>query len=153
MAGDIITSSGTRIYIGAAVAAAAVDTLAEFQAMSTWTEIGLVESIGEFGDKANSVTFAAINDSRMRKAKGVRDAGDLAVTVAHDPADLGQIAMEAAQAATGMYAFKIVLPDSGSTVKFFGGLVMGEPLNVGGNDNVVRKTYAVGINTAIYTEL
>lgn len=149
---DIITSSGTRIYIGASVTSAAADTLAEFQAMTGWTEIGLVESIGEFGDRASIVTFAAINDSRMRKQKGTRDAGDLTLTVAHDPADTGQIAIEAAEATANGYAFKVLLPDSGGTIKFFRAFVASQPLNVGGNDNVVRKTYQLAIDSAIFTE-
>jgi len=149
---DIITSSGTRIYIGPAVLAAASDTLAEYQAITPWTEIGLVESIGEFGDSASIVTFAAINDSRMRKQKGTRDAGDLTLTVAHDPADVGQIAVEAAEATSSAYAFKVVLPDSGGTIKFFRAFVASQPLNVGGNDNVVRKTYQLAIDSEIFTE-
>lgn len=152
MAGDIITASGTRFFIGAAVTAAQSDSLAEFQAMTGWTEVGLVESLGAFGDKANLVTFAAIGDARVRKSKGARDAGDLAVIVAHDPADTGQIAMEAAEATSGGYAFKVVLPDAGATIKYFQGLVNSQPLEVGANDHVVRKTYQVAINSAIFTD-
>lgn len=150
---DIITSSGTRIYIGAAGVSTAYDTLAEFLAVSAWTEVGLVESIGEFGDKSNTVTFAAINDSRMRKAKGVKDAGEFTITVAHDPSDLGQLAMEAAQASTSNFIFKVVLPDVGATAKYFLGLVQSQPLNIGGNDNVVRKNYVVAINSEIFTDI
>lgn len=150
---DIITSSGTRIYIGPSVTTAQSDSLAEFQALSPWVEVGLVESIGEFGDKASIVTFAAINDTRMRKQKGTRDAGDLALTVAHDPADTGQIAVEAAEAVSAAYAFKVVLPDSGGTIKYFRAFVASQPLNVGGNDNVVRKTYQLAIDSEIFTEL
>lgn len=150
---DIITSSGTHIYIGGAVLAAASDTLAEYQAMTPWTEVGLVESIGEFGDRSSIVTFAAINDARMRKQKGTRDAGDLTLTVAHDPTDTGQIAVEAAQATDNSYAFKVVLPDSGGTIYYFRAFVASQPINVGGNDNVVRKTYQIAIDSEIFTEL
>jgi hypothetical protein len=150
---DIITSSGTHIYIGPAVTSAQSDTLVEFQAMTGWTEIGLVESIGEFGDKSNAVTFAAINDSRMRKQKGIRDAGDMALSVAHDPADAGQVAIEAAEATASAYAFKVVLPDAGGTVKYFRAYVMSQPLNIGGNDNVVKKSYTIAIDSEIFTEV
>lgn len=150
--GDIITSSGTHIYIGPAVTSAQSDTLGEFQALTPWVEVGLVESIAAFGDKSNSVTFAAINDARQRKAKGIRDAGDVDVVVAHDPTDTGQDAMEAAEAATAKYAFKVVLPDSANTIKYFSAYVMGAPLNIGGSDNVVRKTYTLAIDSAIYSD-
>jgi hypothetical protein len=97
MAGDIITGTGARVYIGPTVTSTAADSLAEFQALTPWTEIGLVESVGSFGAKSNSVTFAALGDAYMRKQKGIRDAGDLTITVAHDPTDAGQDAVEAAE--------------------------------------------------------
>jgi hypothetical protein len=151
MSGDIITATGTHVYIGATVTSANADSLAEFQAMTGWTEIGLVESIGAFGSKSNAVTFAAIGDAYMRKQKGIRDAGDLTITVAHDPADTGQDAIEAAEAASGGYAFKITLPDSATTIKYLRGYVMGDPIDIGANGNVVKKTYTIAIDGAVFT--
>ena len=75
---DIFTATGTKIFIGPSVTNT-TDTAAEFAALS-WTEIGLVESIGEFGDQASMVTGAVIGDGRMRKARGARDAGELAIS-------------------------------------------------------------------------
>jgi hypothetical protein len=151
MSGDIITAVGTKVYIGATVTSTAADSLAEFQAMTGWTEVGLVESIGAFGAKSNSVTFAALGDAYMRKQKGIRDAGDLTFTVAHDPTDAGQDAVEAAEAASGAYAFKITIPDSTSTIKYLRGYVMGDPIDIGANGNVVKKTYSVAIDGAVFT--
>jgi hypothetical protein len=150
MAGDITTSSGAKLYIGAAVTTAASDTLAEFIAMTSWVEVGLVESLSAFGDKANVVTFAAINDARMRKQKGVKDAGDLSVSVAWDPTDTGQIALDAAAAATSAYAFMVRMPN-GSTFKYFRAYVVSNPVNVGGNDNVIKTEYQLAIDSEIFT--
>lgn len=151
--GDIITASGTRFYIGAA-ATSTIDSIEEFEGLSGWTEVGLIESLGEFGDQSNDVTFAAIGDSRVRHAKGARDAGTLSVTCAHDPLDTGQAAMEAAEATNNNYMFKVVLPDGpagySDTIQYFRGLVMSKRKNVGSNDNVVRNTYNIGINSEIY---
>jgi hypothetical protein len=153
--GDIITASGTRVYIGAAVTSV-VDSVAEFEGISGWTEIGLIESLGEYGDQSNDVTFAAIGDSRVRHAKGARDAGMLQITCAHDPLDTGQAAVEAAEATNNNYAFKIVLPDGpagySDTIQYFRGLVMSKRLNVGSNDNVVRVQYNVGVNSEIFED-
>lgn len=151
--GDIITASGTRFYIGPSVAST-VDTTGEFSALS-YTEVGLIETLGEVGDESNAVTFAAIGDGRVRKAKGARDAGTMAITVGHDPSDAGQLAMIAAEATNNNYAFKMVLPDgpttsSTDTVVYFRGLVMSKRLNVGENDNVVRRTFNVGVNSELY---
>jgi hypothetical protein len=151
--GDIITASGTRFYIGAA-ATSTIDTVEEFEATSGWVEVGLIESLGEYGDQSNDVTFAAIGDARVRHAKGARDAGTIAITCAHDPLDTGQAAMEVAEATNNNYMFKVVLPDGpvgySDTIQYFRGLVMSKRLNVGTNDNVVRVNYNVGINSEIF---
>lgn len=149
---DIFTATGTKVFIGPSVTNA-TDTAAEFAAL-TWTEIGLIESIGEFGDQSSSVTGAVIGDGRMRKAKGARDAGELAITVFHAGDDVGQAALEAAEASYSNFAFKVVLPNrlnvtGTDEIRYFRGLVMSKRLNVGGNDNLVKDTYNVGINSPI----
>lgn len=155
--GDIITASGTRIYISGSAVASTVDTLAEFEAITVWTEIGMVENLGEYGDESQAVTGAVIGDSRTRKAKGARDAGTVPITVFHDPLDAGQAAMEAAEGTNDNYAFKVVIPDSptasySDTIEYFRGLVMSKRKNIGTNDNIVRKTYNVGINSEIFSD-
>jgi hypothetical protein len=151
----IITASGTRVYIGPNVTTA-TDTLVEFQALSGWTEIGLIESVGEFGDQANDVTFAAIGDARVRHAKGARDAGTMALVCAHDPFDAGQLAVEAAEQTNNEFAFRVTLPDSPGTPFtdteiYFRGLVASRRKNIGTNDNVVRNNYNVLVNSELFT--
>lgn len=107
---EILTTAGTKIYIGPQVTSA-TDTLAEFDALS-FTEIKKVQSIGEFGDEAKTVTSEDIGDARVRKAKGSRDAGNIEIVVSHDPSDDGQAAVRAAEATNFPYAFKIVPPDA-----------------------------------------
>lgn len=158
MAGDIVTASGTKVYIGPAVTAISADTLVEFQAISGWTEIGLVESVGEFGDESSDVAFAAIGDGRTRHAKGARDAGTMAITVAHDPTDVGQAAVELAEATNDNFAFRVTLPDAptpafSDTELYFRGLVRSKRKNVGTNDNVIRATYNIGVNSEVFQAL
>ncbi|QRE77345.1 phage tail tube protein [Methylobacterium aquaticum] len=150
---EIVTASGAKIFIGSAVTTA-TDTTAEFAAL-TYVEIGLVETLGEFGDESNGVNFTALNDARVRKAKGARDAGTLALTVAHDPMDAGQAALEAAEATSSKFAFKVVYPDrptpSGTdSIDYFRALVMSKRKNVGSADNVIRRTYSLGIDSQIF---
>ncbi|OHV17543.1 hypothetical protein BK022_04980 [Methylorubrum extorquens] len=152
MAGDITTATGARIFIGP-VAPPTTDTEAEFEAL-TWTEIGLVESLGEFGDESNAVNFASLGDGRQRKAKGVRDAGNLALTVARDPTDPGQDALIAAEATNNKYAFKVTYPDrltptGDDSADYFRALVMSKRSNVGSADNVIRRSFTLGIDSAI----
>jgi Phage tail tube protein, TTP len=152
----IITASGTQVFIGPQVVDVAADTLAEFQALSDWVNIGLIESVGEFGDQANDVTFAAIGDSRVRHAKGARDAGTMALVCAHDPLDAGQAAIELAEQTNKLFAFRVILPDSPgapytNTTIYFRGLVSSRRKNIGTNDNVVRNNYNVLVNSELFT--
>jgi len=134
-----------------------IDTVGEFDAL-TWTEIALVENAGEFGDESAAVTGAALGDGRIRKAKGARDAGTQSLIVFHDPTDPGQLAMIAAEGTNLNYGVKVEVPDAPSatapsswtnTIYYYRGLVMSQRLNVGTNDNIMRRTYNVGVNSAI----
>lgn len=155
--GDIVTASGTRIYIGNAAVTSDVDSIAEFEATSVWYEVGLVENGGEFGDQASAVTGAALGDGRIRKAKGARDAGTQQLVCFHDPLDAGQLQVEVAEQTNNNYPFKVVIPDGptdaySDSIYYFRGLVMGRRLNVGTNDNILRKTFDIGINSAIFAD-
>lgn len=147
----IASTTGAKIYIAAPNAAA--DTESEYAALS-WTEIKEVESIGEFGDSASTITFTSLGDARVRKRKGVRDAGDLTVTVANDPLDPGQRAAIAAEATEFVYPFKIVLADGADandtdSTFYFKALVASARTNVGEANAIVRRTFNVLIDTAI----
>lgn len=155
--GDIQTTSGARFFISNSSITSAIDTIAEFEATSQWIEIGLVEDLGELGDEASAVTGAAIGDGRIRKAKGARDAGMLAVVCFHDPIDAGQLAVIAAEATNNNYGFKIILPDSPSgaysdTIQYFRGLVMSKRLRLGTNDNIMRRMFNIGVNSEVFED-
>lgn len=146
----ISTATGCKIYIGTNLAA---EGLSQYLS-DTFIEVGEVEDLGEFGDNAEDVTFASLSDSRMRHLKGVKDAGVISVVCGADVSDAGQDAMIVAEASVLDFNFKIVLNDqltiSGSPSEhFFRGKVMSKRLGVGQANNIVRRTFNVGINTAI----
>ena len=158
MAGDIETTSGTKFYISTTAAASTVDSLVEYEAL-TWTEIHEVEEIedlGNIGDVSTEVTGAAIGDSRIRKAKGARNAGTMNV-ICFDtvPLDAGQTAVIAAEASNSNYAFKIALPEpavgTAGTI-YFRGLVMSNEYRLGTNDNIRRRAFNIGVNSALTEE-
>ena len=149
---DVFTASGTKVFIGPPVTATPANAAA-YAALS-WVEIGMIESVGEFGDEESLVTGAVIGDGRMRKSKGAADAGELPLTMFHAADDAGQAALLAAQATKNNYAFKVELPNKlnptgTNELQYFKGLVRGKRLNVGQNDNLVRRTVTVAINSAI----
>lgn len=154
----VVTASGTQVYIGPQVTQAESDSLIEYQAMSNWTLIGEVESVGEFGDQANDVTFASLGDARVRHAKGARDAGTMALVCGHDPLDTGQVAIDLAEQTKSNFAFRVILPDAptgtfSNTVFYFRGLVASRRKNIGSNDNIIRVNYNVLLNSEVFTDL
>jgi len=152
MAGDIQTTSGTKFYISTAAAASTVDSVAEYEAL-TFTEVMEVENLGNIGDVSTEVTGAAIGDSRIRKAKGARNAGTMNV-VCFDtvPLDDGQVAVIAAEKTIDNYAFKIELPAplvGTPEIQYFRGLVMSNETELGTNDNIRRRRFNIGVNSAV----
>ena len=153
MATDLKSANGTRVFFGTAVGPD-TDTATEFAAL-TWTEVGLVESGGDFGDESNPVNGTPLAEGRVRKGKGSKDAGMMALTCFHDPSDAGQQALIAAEATNQNYAVKVVLPNrltTGGTdeINYFRALVMSKRKSVGAVDNLLRRTFNLGINSPIY---
>jgi hypothetical protein len=149
---DVFTATGTKIHIAPTEETTPANAAA--YAALTWTEITLVENIGEYGDQSSIITAAVIGDGRMRKAKGARDAGEMAVIVFPKTADTGQAALIAAEATYNTYPFKVTLPnrlDAGGTdeINYMMVLVTSKRRNVGANDNIVRDTFNLAVNSAI----
>jgi hypothetical protein len=147
------TAAGTKVFISAATTEA-TDTIAEYDALTPWTEVGLVETIGEYGDESAAVTFTSLGDSRVRKGKGARDAGNVTITVGNDPGDAGQAALIAAEGTNFVYAFKVVYPDRKTpagtdSVEYFRGIVMSKRKAVGDVNAVIRRTFNVAIDSPI----
>lgn len=147
----IATASGVQFFIGTTLAA---ENLSQFF-NDVYTEVSEVEDLGEFGDESESVTFASLADARLQKLKGVRDAGILALVVGDDDSDAGQDAMIVAEAEDVLdFNFKVILNDKLTTSgtpseHYFRGKVMSKRLGVGTANNVVRRTFNVGVNSAI----
>lgn len=155
------TAAGATFAIGPQAAYATTvdwsDTEANiitaFEALS-WTPVGEVEDLGEFGDEASEITFTALANRRTRKFKGTFNAGTVTVQAGSDPEDAGQLAMIAAFASDLDYPFRVTLNDQLTeagepTTLYFGGKVMSKRRNVGNVENVVRQNFPVGINTEI----
>ena len=147
----LASTTGTQVFIGPVNSTAATST--QYAALA-YVEIGLVETIGEFADSASTITFTSLGDARVRKRKGVRDAGDLTLTCANDPLDAGQKAAIAAQTTESTYAFKISLQDGADandtdSVFYFRALVGSARLNVGGANAIIRRSFALLIDTPV----
>ena len=148
---SISTGSGVQFFIGTTAPA---ESLSQFLT-DIYSEVGEVEDLGEFGDESELVTFASLANARLQKLKGVRDAGVLALIVGSDDTDVGQDALIAAEADDTLdFNFKVILNDKATlggtpSEHYFRGKVMSKRLAVGTVNNVVRKTFNIGVNSEI----
>lgn len=143
------TTAGTKISIGPANSVA--NDQAAYEALS-YTLIGEVENMSEFGDATREVTFTALSDRRVRKFKGSRDAGTLQLTMGNDESDSGQAALVTAETSDDEYAFKVEGPDdSGTTptIYYFRAKVMSARIVPGDVETIFRLRSDLGINSAI----
>ncbi|MGN6142241.1 MAG: hypothetical protein ACTHOP_01485 [Mesorhizobium sp.] len=158
----IHTNADSKIYISPT--SVSVDTInamsdaaavAFFEGISDWIEVEEVEDGGELGDTSEAITFTALANARVRKLKGPRDAGTQTIVVGRDPLDDGQEAFMTAQKTKFDYPIKVELADArtanySNSIMYYAGMVQGTPTNLGNVSNVVRRTFTVGINTALY---
>lgn len=142
------TSEGSTVFIGPVTDAT---TLVELKALTGWIEVEGVESIGEFGPEGQDVTFTPLKGPSVQHLKGAIDNGMLPIIYAADPLDPGQIALSAAAATKFEYAVKIVLADEADandtpTTFYARGPVFGKRINVGGANDVRKRTSNIGLN-------
>tara|TARA_R100000365_G_scaffold3696_1_gene13684 strand:- start:185 stop:955 length:771 start_codon:yes stop_codon:yes gene_type:complete len=131
------------------------NAIAFFDAIDDWIEVEELEDLGELGDTSEAITFTALNNARVRKLKGPRDAGTQAIVVGRDPLDDGQEALIAAEKTKFDYAVKLELADArtdaySNSVMYYGAMIMNAPTNLGNVSNVVRRNFSAGINTAVF---
>ena len=155
------TTAGARLFIGPVInpdtiqAMTDEDAVAEFEVLTGWTEIEEIESFGDLGDNSEVATFANVKDTRVRKWKTTRDAGTMAIVCGRDPLDAGQDALIAAEKTKFNYAFKLIYADApesdyADSIEYFAGMVMSRPTNIGGVQDITKRTFNLGVNTAIY---
>lgn len=146
------TFAGAKISIGTTLAidyTSPSTTEASFEA-DTYTEIGEVSNMGNFGSTANVVQFPVVSEDFVKKSKGTRNAGDPALVVGRVSDDPGQLLLRAAEKTKFYFNFKLELEDAENenmtnTVIYFRALVAGADNAFGGNEDFVTETYTLGI--------
>lgn len=153
MSNNTFATTGTLIYIGPQVSGSSDP--ATYEGLSaSFVSINPVESIGKFGDSSANVDFTSLTDSRVRKNKGARDAGDITLVCAWDAEDAGQVALIAGEKTNKKYAFKIVLPDAPTdvgtnTAIYFRALVSTDPYNIGTANDTIKREYTLRLDSAL----
>lgn len=108
----IFATNGAKLYIGGVLAIKSDDFASSDFTSQVWVEIGETENLGTVGDTSAEISFDSIAANRTRRLKGTRNAGTMDVVCGIDYADLGQIALIAAEKTIHDYAFKLVLNDA-----------------------------------------
>ncbi len=134
---DLIIAKGTKVSIGSAI----------LTGSPTYTEIGMIESVGEFGPEASIGSFTPIGTGIAGKYMGTTDNGELSLTIAKTTTDTGLVELIAAQKSDAPLAYKIELSDD--TAYTFNGLCKNCRVNVGSGDDVVRINVSIAITGAI----
>jgi len=115
----------------------------------TYVKIGDMGELGETGTSQNILTYDTWAESVVRKAKGMRNAGDPDVETSRNPTDPGQIALRAAAKTNSNYAFKIERNDPATsggtpTIIYNRGLVAGPKRPNGRNEDFDLEIYTLG---------
>lgn len=152
----IYASAGAKLYIGIAKTDLGGEVvLADFSASAaaTWKQVKEVEGLGSVGDTSEAVTFTSLDDGRVRKLKGPRDAGTMEVVCGIDPEDPGQQAVIAAERTNHDYEFKLVLNDAppGGTPseRYFAAKVMSQSEQFDQANSVMKLNVSLGVNTNV----
>jgi len=142
----IHSAAGTTVSIAAVAMVGTVD-LSTLSA-KTYTPIGEVVSIGDFGKTYNVVKHSPIGDRNVRKLKGSYDAGTMSFEFASQTSDAGQIILKTASDSDLSYAMRIVENDG--TTSYFTCQVVSFVKKIGSVDSIVGGTANIEIDSPVY---
>ena len=138
------TSAGTTIGISAGLPA--TDDAAGYGAL-TFTPIGEVTDLGEYGKVFNLVTHNPIATRRTEKFKGSFNEGSISMGIGEDTSDAGQILLDTAVESDANFSFEITAQDG--DIDYFQAKVMSKTVNVGSVDSIRSSTVQLEITSGI----
>jgi len=141
---DAFTSAGTTIAV--VDSNPATYDQSGFEAL-TYTLIGEVTDLGEFGREYSSVTHNPLGDRRTVKRKGSYNDGNVAMTVARVPGDSGQTLLTTGLDSDDSYSFEVTLQDG--TTLYFEAQIMSYTTNVGTVDQITTASVSLEITNDI----
>lgn len=136
------TSAGTTIKLSAGIPA--TFNAAGYAAL-TWTAIGEVTDLGEFGREFNLVTHNPLGSRGTVKKKGSFNEGSITLQLGLDTDDAGQILAKTAHLSDNDYSFEIATQNGDKY--YFQAQVMSFKVGVGGVDQITAATIMLEITT------
>lgn len=147
MASGAFTSAGTTIGVTSTAPTNYDDNITDGLPSLTYTLIGEVTDLGEFGREYSAVTHNPLGDRRTVKRKGSYNDGTVAMTVARVPGDSGQSELQTALDSDESYYFEVELQDG--TTLYFAAQVMSYTTNVGSVDQITTASVSLEITNDI----
>lgn len=147
VASNVFTSTGT-VYAVSAAEPATYDE-AGFAAL-TYTDVGEVTDLGEYGPQFEVVSHLALERRSEVKRKGSVNYGSSAIALGRDPSDAGQaLIIEGVDGANVdiVYSHKVVLQDG--TTQYFTGQLYSYTTNVGASNQIVAAAVTLEIDDSI----
>lgn len=138
------TAAGASFAIASTPGAPTTFDEAGYEAR-TYTVVGEVTNIGEFGKEFALVTHQPLATRGVKKGKGSYNNGTLNPALALDPVDAGQVLMATALESDQSWAMRVTLQDG--TIYYLMGKVMSFKTNVGGVDDVVTASPSVEVDS------
>jgi hypothetical protein len=150
MSSAAITAAGSKLYVSATLPG--TYDAAGFEALS-WTEVGEVTEIPQFGKVCTIVNHLPLGQRQTIKRKGSYDNGTLDVPYAFDPAgDAGQTLLENAVDSDNSYAFRIDIKNPAVKSVYFTAQCTSRPITVGATDSIVMANSALAIDDDVLIE-
>lgn len=136
------TTAGSTIALSAAQPATYDGT---GYAALTYTNIGEVSDLGEFGRVYNVVKYNTIATRATTKRKGSYDEGTMQLKVGLDNDDAGQILAKAASESDNDYSFLLTLQDG--TKYYFQSQVASFKITAGNVDSITEAMIALELTS------
>ena len=137
------TSAGTTLKISAN--APATFNVAGYSAL-TYTAVGEITDLGEFGREFTLVTHNPVGSRGTQKFKGSFNEGTMNLSLGLDTDDAGQVLMKAALLADTAYSFEVTT-QNGDTY-YFQAMVMSFKVGVGSVDSITTATCTLELTTS-----
>ena len=144
---EAYTSLGTVVAVSIAAPATYDDT--GYEAL-TYTTVGEVTNVGEFGASAAVVNHDPLGLGYTVKRKGQINYGALSLQMARDVSDAGQIILKAgADGATKYTVHTWKVTHQSGLVQYFTGMVFGYTTNIGGTNQIVGSSVTIELDRPI----
>jgi len=144
---DVFTSAGTTLEVVADQPATRDE--AGFSAL-TFTQVGEITDLGEYGVEYEVVTHNPLDSRRTIKRKGTANDGNITMQLGRVPSDAGQTVLQ--DGADGaekdtVHSFKITLQDG--TVQYSTGQIFSYTTNVGSVNQITGASVTVEFDDQI----